>query len=206
MEIHLSEWVGYAASVVVAISLIMSSIIKFRWLNLFGSLLFCVYGFWISAWPIFFFNGCIVCINLYYLYKIYTRKEEFEIIETSEKDVFLQKFIHFHKKEIQKISPDFDFDISKKDFSYFVVRNMTMVGLFLARKTSEKTLSIDLDFVIPEYRDFKNGAFLYKKLDEAFKKSGIIEIKAIAKTKPHAQYLSEMEFESSDNQVFVKHI
>ena len=46
------EWFGYAASVVVAISLTMSSIIKLRWFNLTGAAMFSVYGFVIGAWPV----------------------------------------------------------------------------------------------------------------------------------------------------------
>ena len=61
------EIIGYAASILVAISLTMSQILKLRIYNLIGALAFCIYGFLIPAYPIFFVNGFIVCINIYYL-------------------------------------------------------------------------------------------------------------------------------------------
>ncbi|MGL4747867.1 MAG: YgjV family protein, partial [Shewanella sp.] len=65
------EWVGYLASVVVAISLMMSDIKKLRWLNLFGAMLFVAYGMAIQAYPVAAVNFFIVLIDLYYLIKIY---------------------------------------------------------------------------------------------------------------------------------------
>ena len=58
------EWFGYAASVVVAISLMMSSIVKLRWFNLTGATMFSAYGFVIGAWPVGFLNLFIVAINI----------------------------------------------------------------------------------------------------------------------------------------------
>jgi hypothetical protein len=206
MSENLFEWIGYAASLIVAISLVMSSIVKFRWINLLGSALFAAYGFLIQAWPVCFFNTAIVFINLYFLYKIYSKKDEFKIIKTSDNESLLHEFVNFNKKEIEKISPDFDFNLSNKEYNYFITRNMALVGLFLAHKESDGVLSIDLDYVTPQYRDFKNGSFLYQFLTGTFQKSGIKTLNAIGKTSAHQQYLKEMGFKNSGTDVFVKQI
>ena len=64
------EWFGYAASVVVAISLTMSSIVKLRWLNLAGAAMFSTYGFIIGALPVGFLNLFIVVINVVHLVRM----------------------------------------------------------------------------------------------------------------------------------------
>lgn len=206
MSENLFEWIGYAASLIVAISLLMSSIVKFRWINLLGSALFAAYGFLIQAWPVCFFNSAIVFINLYFLYKIYSRKDEFKIIKTSENESLLHEFVNFNKKEIEKISPDFDFKLSDKEYNYFITRNMVLVGLFLAKKESDNALTVSLDFVTPQYRDFKNGSFLYQFLAETLQKYGINTLNAIGKTPAHQQYLKEMGFKNNGTDVFVKQI
>ena len=61
------EIVGYVASVLVAVSLMMSSILKLRIINLVGSAAFTVYGLLIGAYPVAAVNLLIVFINLYYL-------------------------------------------------------------------------------------------------------------------------------------------
>ncbi|WP_373316312.1 YgjV family protein [Shewanella schlegeliana] len=65
------EWVGYLASVVVAISLMMSNIKKLRWWNLVGAALFVAYGLAIDAIPVALVNFFIVLIDAYYLVKLY---------------------------------------------------------------------------------------------------------------------------------------
>ncbi|MEZ9595030.1 hypothetical protein AB4298_10330 [Shewanella sp. 10N.261.52.F9] len=65
------EWVGYIASVVVAISLMMSNIKKLRWWNLVGAALFVAYGLAIDAIPVALVNFFIVLIDAYYLVKLY---------------------------------------------------------------------------------------------------------------------------------------
>ena len=64
------EWIGYSASALIVISLIMTSVVKLRVLNTAGCVLFVVYGFIIGAYPIAISNLMIVLINLYHLYKL----------------------------------------------------------------------------------------------------------------------------------------
>ena len=61
------EIIGYTASALVAISLMMSSIVKLRVINLIGAALFTLYGLLIGAYPVAVLNFTIVLIDLYYL-------------------------------------------------------------------------------------------------------------------------------------------
>lgn len=65
------EMIGYLASVLVAISLMMRSLNKLRMINLTGSLLFTVYGFTIGAYPVAVLNAFIVVVNIFYLQKAF---------------------------------------------------------------------------------------------------------------------------------------
>ncbi|MCE9788342.1 hypothetical protein [Shewanella chilikensis] len=77
--INIWEWVGYLASVVVAISLMMSNIKRLRWWNLLGAALFVAYGVAIAAYPVALVNFFIVLIDAYYLVKLYrTPAPEFQ--------------------------------------------------------------------------------------------------------------------------------
>lgn len=68
--IPLIEWIGYAASVLIVISLIMTSVVKLRIVNTAGCTLFVFYGFVVGAYPVAISNLLIVLINLYHLYKL----------------------------------------------------------------------------------------------------------------------------------------
>ncbi|QDR82467.1 YgjV family protein [Sporomusa termitida] len=67
--INLVEWLGYLASALVAVSFVMKSINKLRFINLVGAVLFVVYGIAIQAMPVVLANLFIVCVNVYYLFK-----------------------------------------------------------------------------------------------------------------------------------------
>ena len=64
---NIFELIGYSASILVATSLTMRSLLKLRLINLVGSLLFVVYGLLIGAWPVVVLNGFTMLTNLYYL-------------------------------------------------------------------------------------------------------------------------------------------
>ena len=67
------ELLGYLASILIAISLMMRSLNKLRIINLVGSLLFTVYGFTIGAYPVAALNAFIVLVNVYYLQKAFKK-------------------------------------------------------------------------------------------------------------------------------------
>ena len=69
------EYIGYAASACIVISLVMTSIIKLRIINSIGCLLFVIYGSYTGACPVVISNAIIILINIYYLYKL-TRKSK----------------------------------------------------------------------------------------------------------------------------------
>ena len=64
------EWIGYIASMIVLVSLLMSSIKKLRWINMVGALIFGAYGFMIGSMPTGIMNLGIVIIDIYYLSKL----------------------------------------------------------------------------------------------------------------------------------------
>ena len=64
------EWVGYAASICIAISLLMTDMFKLRIINTIGCILFVIYGFNIKAYPVWVINLFIFFVNIYYIIKM----------------------------------------------------------------------------------------------------------------------------------------
>jgi hypothetical protein len=196
------EILGYIASLIVAISLTMSSIVKLRWINLLGSTLFSVYGFIIGAIPVGLLNGFIAIINIYFLIKMYDRKEFFKVIPATENSLFIKEFIDFHLTEIQKFFPNYAYVQEKTPYRFLMLRNMAVAGVVLAYAENEHTLRIDLDYVSTEYRDLKPGLFLYQHNKQLFIKQGFRKIKALGNTAAHGAYLSKMGFRKVENNLF----
>ena len=198
--------IGYAASIIIALSMTISSIVKFRWVNLSGAFTFSLYGFLIGAIPVGILNGFIVAVDIYYLYTIYARKELFDTLEIRENNRYLLKFLEFHAAEIDKFFPGFSYKPEMNTISFFVLRNMAVAGVFLAHIENEDTLHVGLDYVIPEYRDYKNGKFIYHRLRTYFKEKGIKKVQTKAHSKAHQKYLKKIGFKQNETGLYEKNL
>ncbi|MEA5112231.1 hypothetical protein SDC9_50988 [bioreactor metagenome] len=194
MDINILQWIGYLASGIIALSMTMSSILRFRWINLAGALTFSTYGFLIGALPVGFLNAFIACVDIYYLYTIYSKKEVFEILEVRADNRYLLRFLKFHEKDIQKFFPGFTYKPELNTVSFFVLRDMAVAGIFLAHREKDHCLVVGLDYVLPEYRDFKNGKFIYFRLNNRFVEEGYKKVISEGKSEKYSAYLRKLGF------------
>ena len=193
LSIPLLEWIGYVASALVLISLTMTSIVKLRGYNLAGAILFSTYGFLIDSLPVGIMNFLIVCANVYNLQKMYKRKEDFKIIEIKENDELLMHFLDFYKKDIKSFFPDYKME--KGQLGMFVLRDMTVAGIFIGSK-DQADLKIELDYALPQYRDYKAGTYLYNQLNKILYKHNIHSVYCNAEM--NLKYMEKMGFEASE--------
>ena len=64
------ELFGYLGSFLVLISMLMTSVVRLRVINLIGSAIFAAYAILIRSYPTALLNGCLVLINLYHLLRL----------------------------------------------------------------------------------------------------------------------------------------
>jgi len=191
------ELIGYAASILVAVSLRMSAIVKLRVVNMIGALTFSVYGILIGSIPVAAMNGFIVLINIYYLMKIYRDEEYFQLLEENENSHYTQAFLQYYKDHIKTYQPSYSFD-KPCNFSLFVLRDMVPAGLVQGNLDNNRVLCIDLDFVIPNYRDFKIGKYLFTEKIGFFRSRNIRAIRTSAGNKDHNDYLEITGFKRTN--------
>ena len=73
-ELNNVEILGYIASVLIAISITMESVVKLRIINFIGAILLGTYGIFITSMPIILVNYFIAVTNIYYLWKFFKSK------------------------------------------------------------------------------------------------------------------------------------
>lgn len=205
-EINYLEWIGYLASALVLVSLLMSSIIKLRWINLVGSIVFSTYGFMIGSLPVGISNIAISLINIYYLIRIYSAKEYFKILPIETGSEYLKYFLKYFHDDIKKYFSKEDFCVNAETVGFYIVRNMIPAGVFLASKKNEDSLLVDLDYVTPEYRDFKTGRYVFDNQKEYFINKGFKKLYSFAHSKEHENYLLKMGFvqtEEDGKKIFI---
>lgn len=188
--------IGYLASVLLAISLLVNNDLKFRWLNAFGCLSFIIYGVLIDAIPIVITNFILLFINLFYLLKIYRTKEDFDLLEFRTDDKIIQKFLSYYAKDIQNYFPDFQLRHDEADIKFVVLRDMVIANIFIATITGDGIGTVKINYTVPKYRDYKVGRFIFEKENKFLVSKGIRELtyKRVF-NKGHAEFLNVVGFE-----------
>lgn len=193
--IQIIDIIGYLAMILVAMAMLYTSIIKLRWFSLIGSTLFTIYGFTIGAYPVGAVNGFIMITNVVFLIKIYSQKESFKILEIETDNIYLKDFLEFHTHDILEFFPSF---IQENNYStaFLILRDMQVAGVFLAEKKKQE-LHIKLDYVTPEYRDFKLGDYIYNQQQGIFKDNGITHFISKKYSKANDRYLIRLGFKNN---------
>ena len=194
----LLEMLGYVASVLVAVSLMMSSLLRLRVVNLVGSACFCVYGLLIHAYPVAAVNGFIAVINVYYLRRMLAAREYFKVLEVSPVSEYLRYFLDFYARDIERTTPAFVYAPEERPLTFFVLRDLVPAGLFVGVVRDDGSLVVRLDFVIPPYRDFKIGRCLFEDHAEFFRARGVRELVSPPGNAAHRKYLRKMGFTPID--------
>lgn len=192
------DLVGYFASLLVLVSLLMSSVVKLRVINSIGSAIYVVYALVIHSYPTALMNLGLVIINIYYLIRIRSQRVGFHLVQGEMTESGTRNFLSVHADDILRFFPKFN-PVSTDATAYFVYAGSDPVGLLVAQKTQDGTLDVSLDYTTQQYRDCSVGTFLYQELA----KNGICRLRAHADTEKHNQYLAKMGF-TEENGVFVK--
>ena len=201
-DLLITEYIGYLGSVLVAVSLMMSGILKLRIINLMGATVFSTYGFLIGALPVGFLNLFIALVDIYYLIDIFSAKEYFKILEVRQESKYLKYFCEFHSEDINKFQPLFTFDSDKNWKAFFVLRNTIPAGLVIISPNGDNNMMVHLDYAIPGYRDFKMGKYVFKEIS---KDNGVQKIFSNPGNKAHEKYLQRIGFvrdELNDQKVY----
>ncbi|MDY0075187.1 MAG: GNAT family N-acetyltransferase [Acholeplasmataceae bacterium] len=196
------EWIGYVASLIVLISLLMSSVKRLRWINLIGSAVFATYGFLIGALPVALMNLGIVIINVYYLYQMYTTKDYFKLLLVTDMTYF-KMFIESYEKDMKHFMA-YDESLDNPKFErIFILRNTVPAGILVGLRKDHQ-LEIHVDYVTPAFRDFKVGDFLYNEQKTFFKDKGITELISKPGNEQHQKYLKKMGFVKDKDNQYIK--
>jgi len=198
------ELVGYTGSLLVIISMLMTSITKLRVVNSIGCVIFASYALIIHSYPTAAMQVCLLTINLIGLYNLYKNRKQYTITELKKGDSYINFFIEFQKKDIEKYFPEInlltgDGISDDKARIYLVSVGTNTAGITLAQKISDDSLQIDLDYTIPAYRDCSVGKYLLQYLKE----KGIKKVYAKSDVAEHISYLIKTGF-AKENDRFVK--
>lgn len=195
----IAPYFGYLASLFLIIALVVNNDLRFRWFNTAGNVAFIIYALVLQAFPVLLTNGILLFINLYYLYRIYNRKEDFKLIEFSGGEQLAKNFIRFYKTDIERYFPDYPEKPITGNLNFVVLRDMVIANMFSASVSADGVAYVDLNYTLQKYRDFKVGRFIFNKEKDFLKSKGVQRIiYNKVPNKKHLHFLKVMGFKKNE--------
>jgi hypothetical protein len=189
----MTELIGYAASALVAVSLLTSNVLRLRVLNLAGALVFVVYAAMAGVWPVLAVNAFIAVIDAWHIVRLKSRADIFKLMPVGPGDPLLANFLAYYARGVWQFFPEFDLKALRDPRCVFILRNLMPVGLFVYTEEAPE-IRVHLDFVIEDYRDLKSARFLFNKGLHPDMFKGFSCLRAAAGSEQHAGYLRRLGF------------
>lgn len=189
-----AEIIGYVASVLIAVAMMMRGMVRLRVVALLGSVAMTIYGALLGAWPIIVANGFISAVHLWHLRHLVFNPGHFELQPISQTSHwYFDRFIRFYSADIARSHPGVDIRKLAHRRGFFILRDMLSAGL-LVYTVEGDALRIHLDYVTPPFRDLKNARFAYAELDRRFHDSPATRYIVTPPSREMAAYFRKVGF------------
>ena len=189
--INVIELIGYFGSALVLVSMLMTSVVRLRIINLIGSVIFAAYALMIQSYPTAVMNVCLAGVNIYHLVRLLKEQKQYDLIQTELQDGYAAYLLEHYGDDIRACFPDFTLQGLKPDLSFLVCCDSNPAGVFLGRTDANGTVDVLLDYATPVYRDTSVGRFLYGQM----KKQGYDTLVFRGQAPKHTAYLEKMGYE-----------
>ncbi len=189
---------GWIGSGLVVWSLMVSRVLRFRWMNFAGALIATIYNGLIELWPFFAMNFAITIIDAYWIWRLKRERHDaavYKVIPVDPRDPVLQHVIAVHSADIAKVQPDFapEADTAQRRATFLVLRGDENVGVVALRDQGDGVGLVELDWVKPRFRDFTPGEFVYRE-SHALEEAGFTRIEVEETETTDEVYLRRMGF------------
>jgi hypothetical protein len=191
---NLYEVIGYIASILVAISVMMNSLAKLRVINLIGAITFTTYGLLIHAYPIAIVNSIIAVTNAICLVEYYTKEECLSALKINHNTPYLENFLRLFQKDLEKWQPGFALNNDPNQEIHLVFCQNKTIGLFVVTPGPSGSVHINLGYIIPEYRDAKYCRQVYQPDSIIFSHLNCSRLTVNAAGGSHQKHLRKMGF------------
>ena len=160
------ELIGYLGSALVVISMLMTSVVRLRIINLIGSAIFTCYALLIKSYPTAAMNLFLVGINVYHLARLLKVQKNYDLVAVDMENSYVAYLLEKNRDDILRWFPEFSIP-NETGIAYLVCCDSNPAGLFLGRAVGDGDIEVLLDYATPVYRDTSVGVYLHGQLAKA---------------------------------------
>jgi hypothetical protein len=189
--INAVELIGYLGSVLVLVSMVMTSVIRLRVINLTGSVIFAAYALMIRSYPTAVMNICLAGVNIYHLVRLLKEQKHYDLIKTDLGDGYVSYLLEHYAEDIRACFPEFSLRGTDPDLVLLVCCDSNPAGVFLGRTGGKGAVDVVLDYATPVYRDTSVGRYLHGQLA----RQGYETLTFRAEAPRHTAYMEKVGYE-----------
>ncbi|MGZ0149870.1 hypothetical protein ACXJJ3_22615 [Kribbella sp. WER1] len=186
--------IGWGGSALVVLSLLQTRILRLRVLNLIGCVILVAFNAVVGVWPMVGMNAVLAVINVVHLWRLLRHRHDetaYQVLQVNAGDAYLGFVLDRHRNDITRFNPGFTAGTSP--YAFLVQHGDRTVGVVLAHDAGTGRAQIDLDYVVPKYRDFTPGEFVYRRSD-VFTEQGFRQVIAPPRMRDSSTYLKNLGF------------
>jgi hypothetical protein len=196
--VALVEAVGWIGSAVLIYSLMQTRVMRFRILNTISCVILVGYNAVIQVWPMVAMNVVLVGINLFVITRLLRQRHDdraYEAVRMGVDEPFLRRLLERHADDVAAFNPGLTPEVTHAAEHAFVVSSGDqVVGVVLTRQgASPDEQQVVLDYVLPPYRDFTPGEFVFRA-DGPFAELGTRRVVASPGMEASERYLQAVGF------------
>lgn len=150
MNIYL-EIFGYIGTALVIVSMMMTSVLKLRIINMCGGLISLIYAICIPTWPVVVLNACLISINFVQTVRQLKKKEAVTLIPAGENDATLTHLVNIWKADFEKCNPDCNLEEIREGKTHILYVGERAVGISIAANGGEER-DANILYLKPAYR------------------------------------------------------
>jgi hypothetical protein len=195
--------IGWGGSALVVVSLLQTRILRLRVLNLVGCVVLVGFNAAIEVWPMVGMNAVLAVINAVHLWRLLRHRhddQEYAVLEVTDSDAYLEHVLRIHERDIERFNPGFSVESLDSRYAFLVQHGERTVGVVLADDAGHGHAQIELDYVLPEYRDFTPGEFVYRR-SEVFTRHGFTQVIAPPAMRDSVPYLRNLGFHRDGDRI-----
>ena len=195
--------IGWGGSALVVVSLLQTRILRLRLLNLVGCAVLIGFNAAVEVWPMVGMNAVLAVINVVQLWRLLRHRHDaatYAVLEVDGTDAYLRHVLGLHADDIVRFNPGFDPRTATAPYAFLVQHGERTVGVVLAHDAGDGRAQIDVDYVLPKYRDFTPGEFVYRRSD-VFTGHGFRQVIAPPRMRESSAYLRRVGFHPAGDQL-----
>ena len=198
-NLNVVELIGYFGSALVVVSMLMTSVVRLRVINLIGSAIFAGYALIIRSYPTALMNVALMAINIYHLVRLLKEQKQYRRINTDLRDGYISFLLDEYGDDIRAWFPEFDREALPADVVCLMCCDRNPAGLFLGRRTVPGDVEVLLDYSTPVYRDTSVGTFLHKQMAE----QGFSKLIFRSNAPRHTEYMEKVGYKKEADGSYV---